>query len=232
MPTENKLQFTKQQVCWLESCQPALKLLIPQYDGSISITDVIKMLKRINEETRFVLEPRKLQLTNHIPDNQLITNKKALFRNLHAWYTSQSVDPFERIPVTFHVNSTDDEEFRQFMEYAAAQPKKKSLWVVKPGENTNRGNGITVQRGSADVKAQLESIHTKHTYIIQSYIRPYLYCERKFDIRCYALFVMINRRIRGYWYEEGYIRTASEPFSLKKTDKMIHLTNDAVQKHG
>jgi tubulin--tyrosine ligase len=43
---------------------------------------------------------------------------------------------------------------------------------------------------------------------------------------------MINRKIKGYWYEEGYIRTASEPFSFKKTDKMIHLTNDAVQKHG
>lgn len=44
--------------------------------------------------------------------------------------------------------------------------------------------------------------------------------------------MLINGRVRGYWYEEGYVRTASEPFSFKKLDRMIHLTNDAVQKHG
>ena len=43
---------------------------------------------------------------------------------------------------------------------------------------------------------------------------------------------MINNQVKGYWYEEGYIRTSSELFSFKKMDKMIHLTNDAVQKHG
>lgn len=51
-------------------------------------------------------------------------------------------------------------------------------------------------------------------------------------MRCYLLVVMMNNTIRGYWYEEGYIRTSSENFSYKKMDKMIHLTNDAVQKHG
>ena len=39
--------------------------------------------------------------------------------------------------------------------------------------------------------------------------------------------------IKGYWYQEGYIRTASKEFSLiNLTNKMIHLTNEAVQKKG
>ena len=38
-----------------------------------------------------------------------------------------------------------------------------------------------------------------------------------------------NGILKGYWFEEGYIRTSSVAFSLKNlNNKMIHLTNDAV----
>lgn len=41
----------------------------------------------------------------------------------------------------------------------------------------------------------------------------------------------INGHLKGYFYEEGYIRTSSREYSLKKIgNKLIHLTNDAVQK--
>lgn len=59
---------------------------------------------------------------------------------------------------------------------------------------------------------------------------PLLYYKRKFDIRCYQLITCINGQIKGYWYEEGYVRTSSKDFSLKNLNKFIHLTNDAVQK--
>ena len=36
---------------------------------------------------------------------------------------------------------------------------------------------------------------------------------------------------KSYWFEEGYIRTSSTVFTLKNlSNKMIHLTNDAIQK--
>lgn len=39
--------------------------------------------------------------------------------------------------------------------------------------------------------------------------------------------------MKGYWYEEGYIRTSSKQFTTKNLkNRMIHLTNDAVQKKG
>jgi hypothetical protein len=35
--------------------------------------------------------------------------------------------------------------------------------------------------------------------------------------------------LRGYFYEEGYLRTSSKEFNLKQLDnKHIHLTNDAI----
>jgi tubulin polyglutamylase TTLL1/tubulin monoglycylase TTLL3/8 len=43
----------------------------------------------------------------------------------------------------------------------------------------------------------------------------------------------MNGVIKGYWYEEGYIRTSSEEFSLNDcSSPFIHLTNDAVQKNS
>ena len=40
-----------------------------------------------------------------------------------------------------------------------------------------------------------------------------------------------NGIIKGYWYKEGYVRTSSREFNVNDLEnKMIHLTNDAVQK--
>lgn len=58
-----------------------------------------------------------------------------------------------------------------------------------------------------------------------------LYKQRKFDIRCYTLLTSVNGNLQGYWYNEGYFRTSSKDFNLKNvTNRLIHLTNDAVQK--
>lgn len=73
---------------------------------------------------------------------------------------------------------------------------------------------------------------TCKTFIVQLYIdRPLLYNNRKFDIRHYMLVTNMFGVLRGYWYNEGYIRTASYEFDIFTFDKEIHLTNDAVQKH-
>lgn len=65
-------------------------------------------------------------------------------------------NPFDYIPVTFHLaSSTSDPEFKKFIEYAESNDTKKDLWIIKPGENTNRGNGITVEKGIDGVKQYL-----------------------------------------------------------------------------
>lgn len=63
--------------------------------------------------------------------------------------------------------------------------------------------------------------------------RPLLYKGRKFDIRHYLLLTCIHGQIKAYWFPEGYVRTASAMFTLKKgAGPLIHLTNDAIQKKG
>eukprot|EP00353_Schmidingerella_taraikaensis_P001999 CAMPEP_0185599350 /NCGR_PEP_ID=MMETSP0434-20130131/82641_1 /TAXON_ID=626734 ORGANISM="Favella taraikaensis, Strain Fe Narragansett Bay" /NCGR_SAMPLE_ID=MMETSP0434 /ASSEMBLY_ACC=CAM_ASM_000379 /LENGTH=198 /DNA_ID=CAMNT_0028228713 /DNA_START=1905 /DNA_END=2501 /DNA_ORIENTATION=+ len=66
-------------------------------------------------------------------------------------------------------------------------------------------------------------------------MRPLLISKRKFDIRVFALIVAHadTGLIRGYFYEEGYLRTSSKDFNIDKWDnRLIHLTNDAVQKNS
>jgi len=72
----------------------------------------------------------------------------------------------------------------------------------------------------------------KRTCIIQKYIHnPLLINKRKFDIRAYGFLSSINGNLKGYWYQEGYLRTSSKEFTLNNLgNRMIHLTNDAVQK--
>lgn len=37
--------------------------------------------------------------------------------------------------------------------------------------------------------------------------------------------------LRGYFYQEGYVRTTSYKYKLDDNSSCIHLTNDAVQKY-
>lgn len=118
------------------------------------------------------------------------------------------------------------------------------MWIFKPGEASNRGFGIRVFKDlnkiNAHIREYLVSVERLKgrfkNIILQRYIQnPLLINKRKFDIRVFALFVghAQTGKIRGYFYDEGYLRTSSKEYNLEKWDnRMVHLTNDAVQKNS
>lgn len=103
---------------------------------------------------------------------------------------------------------------------------------------SNRGNGIKVCNSLEEVKTIIKSKNRHNngkikTYIVQLYMSsPFLYKNRKFDIRHYIMITSVNGLIKGYWYQDGYIRTTSYEFNLLNLNGLVHLTNDAVQKYG
>lgn len=117
-------------------------------------------------------------------------------------------------------------------EFKSRQSGKNNTWIVKPGENSNRGRGIIVSGSLQEISDKVRP--KKRTHVIQEYLSNLLlYQRRKFDIRAYCLVTQVCGIMRAYWYEEGYIRTSSEPFTTNAlAEPMVHLTNDAVQKHG
>ena len=87
------------------------------------------------------------------------------------------------------------------------KPYQHETYFVKPGENTNRGTGITVCYSLDDIKVRLKGRERNgdgklRTFILQKYIEnPLLYNRRKFDIRHYMLVSCVNGSFKGYWYE-------------------------------
>lgn len=224
------------------------------------------------------------KLYNKCEDNFHLSNKKALFLNMRNFFESMGQDPFDALPVTFHMkNGLADPEFPKFKEhylkveqivkerkalrlkmkherqYAKEEvespgqtpekpkgqnvdlvdtkdklpPPIKNIWIIKPGENTNCGNGIQVAKDYNEIISivtESNKINPKRTCIVQRYIHnPFLIHRRKFDIRTFALFTSVGGRTKAYLYEEGYIRTSSYEYDLSNlSDRLVHLTNDAV----
>jgi len=145
--------------------------------------------------------------TNHQENNFHLSNKKAIYYNMKIYYESLGQNPFDYVPLTYHIKEGEsDREFLKFIEtynnpsnHEILQKYPRyghNLWIIKPGENTNRGCGIQVSRDLNHIKQLIQTQQVnghKRSYIIQKYIeRPLLYKNRKFDIRTYAMTTTIN----------------------------------------
>ena len=69
---------------------------------------------------------------------------KDLFLNLSEYYCKTGEDILDNIPLTFLIkHGTQDDSFKKFTEYCSDKENNKSwYWIIKPGENSNRGQGI------------------------------------------------------------------------------------------
>lgn len=186
-------------------------------------------------KSHVTIDPTQLRIHNKLEAHYNLSDKKALFLNLKEYYSCIGDNVFDHVPLTFHiVSSTSDPEFQEFLqayEYYKNQDSK-NFWIIKPGENSNRGNGISVSNSLEQIRTDLSTPEDKHTFIVQKYIEdPLLIHKRKFDIRCYALVTHYHGLMQGYFYLEGYLRTTCQEYSLKNAENLyVHLTNDAVQK--
>ena len=195
---------------------------------------------------RVVKELQPHQIYNHVDGINEVGQKSNLFLNMREYYALKGQSVFDYMPETYLIQLENDFEcdpqYRAFLQ--AYQEEPEHLWIFKPGEASNRGFGIKVfndlKKITAHIKEYLLSMDRQRgrfkNIILQRYIRnPLLVYKRKFDIRVFALFVAHAKtgKIRGYFYEEGYLRTSSKEFDLEKIDsRMVHLTNDAVQKNS
>ena len=178
-------------------------------------------------------------LHNHIKDSNILGDKKHLFQLLKIWkvrYQKMDIDKlFEIVPPTYHISSEDSIDFRYFEQvFILNNDQSNNLWIVKPGENSNRGRDIFVS-GSFDEIREAVKVRSslKGTTVIQKYKSDLLlYRGRKFDIRTFILCLFIDGNCKFYWSTHGYVRTSSHQFNVQNLDAMIHLTNDAIQIQG
>jgi tubulin---tyrosine ligase len=109
---------------------------------------------------------------------------------MRAYYQNLKLNVFNYLPLTFHLKGPNDleawnqlqEAFQKRAEEEQQSDKKsRNIWIVKPGENSNRGNGIRVCSTMLEIKEILRSGGSHKngmpkTYIVQQYLdRPLLY---------------------------------------------------------
>ena len=87
---------------------------------------------------------------NKLENNAELSNKKSLFLNMKAHYESTDRDPFATLPLTYLIrDGIRDVAYKEFESFYFKNPD--TTWIVKPGENTNRGQGITVVKDIKDI---------------------------------------------------------------------------------
>ena len=93
-----------------------------------------KSISKIGDST-------KVRLHNHLEFNYYLGNKKALFYNMRRLCECKGENPFDYIPITFHIaKGVDDPLYQDFLNfYNALEEKKKmdksfkNIWIAKPG---------------------------------------------------------------------------------------------------
>jgi hypothetical protein len=91
------------------------------------------------------LEPSEIHICNRLENNVELANKKQLLFNMTVYYFHLGKDPFTVLPESYHIiQGPSDSTFRDFVESFSQRRSTANLWIVKPGENSNRGHGIKV----------------------------------------------------------------------------------------
>lgn len=63
-------------------------------------------------------------MQNHLINNYVIGNKKALFNTMNTYYTERGEDVFEYLPLTFHIkNGLEDPIYFKFLKYYYSRAK-------------------------------------------------------------------------------------------------------------
>lgn len=106
------------------------------------------------------------------------------------------------LPITFHIchSNSSENEWDEFVQYFNQCNEK--VWIVKPGENSNKGYGIKVFNTINEIR-QYTNSSSKHTqWVVQKYIeKPMLIQGRKFDIRIYGLITSIKGVMKAYFFK-------------------------------
>lgn len=202
----------------------------------------LSLLREACEKTKacaklLVIKPEEFSLMNHMKGLKYITRKHLLYQTMKEYCESNKLSVGDFVPETWVLRGdTFDADLATLLrEKAAKNDGYKDPLIIKPGENSNRGQGIEMAFNAEDVKLLtsflLESRKNTSTVVVQTYIaNPLLFHKRKFDIRCYALVLRSPYRVSFFWYSQGYARTCSFEYSPAcKENLMVHLTNEAVQ---
>ena len=105
-----------------------------------------------------------------------------------------------------------------------------NLWIIKPS-TSSRGRGIRVVTTIAELLEAITPATESKPFVVQKYIENPLLLPglKKFDIRVWAVVTSVEP-LKIHVYNFPYIRICSVEYDVGNTDRMVHLTNNSVQR--
>lgn len=99
---------------------------------------------------------------------------------MKKYYSKNGKEVFDYLPETHLIKDINDPHFNKLVEIwnqydslkGSSKGKMKNIWICKPGENSNRGNGITVISSLEEIKSQVNIMNKNNnrTLIVQKYL--------------------------------------------------------------
>lgn len=93
------------------------RLLQERTQKKTSVDASIGGRRQNKAKPKLPLQCDSMLLSNHLEGHIHLSNKKALYYNMKTYYESLDQNPFDYIPLTFHIkDGVDSEEFKLFTE--------------------------------------------------------------------------------------------------------------------
>ena len=177
---------------------------------------------------------KSYQKVNHIPGIEQLSRKKFLAKNLkhlqleyplaYNFFPKTFILPADTIKCKqyFQSKSLKSKDQQQQVVDSSSSTYEDGLYIVKP-DNLAEGNGIYLINDYNEIKPD-------ENVVVQSYLRPYLINNKKFDLRIYVL-ITGTSPLSIYIYKDGLARFCSEQYTMNNKDLLYaHLTNYTINK--
>ena len=179
----------------------------------------------LSEYNYWIIKPSDLyqgmciEINNNMKDIFKICKK--MFQGVDKRLLIDNIDE----PNNENNEKLDDEENKE--NEINEKNENKENQEDEKNENENKENKENENNENIQPK-KYSTMHCSNDIIIQKYLdKPFLYNNRKFDIRC---FVLVDSNFNVYYCREGHLKGSSEIYNLNNTNKFIHITNHSVQK--
>ena len=104
---------------------------------------------------RVLRELLPFQIYNHLDGINEVAQKSRLFLNMSKYYQGLGKNPFDYLPETYLVPLTSNFELHPSFKAFRQACSKGSIWIFKPGESSNRGNGIKVFKDFGKIRTHM-----------------------------------------------------------------------------
>ncbi|CAD8180577.1 unnamed protein product [Paramecium octaurelia] len=232
---------TDEEVQFLWAKEVSISFLNKQRQRHISdkiefqpFEQILKICEGVEDQMKFAIEQKlcllspNIKIHNHIDANNPLWTKKNLISRFQKYCTQTNQYYGDFLPFSIIVNNLGEESFYDFVRNYKTST---DIWIVLKCQN--EGEQIQLCENTKSVfncilKEYQTPSRNQQSFIVQQYIRSFVYQQIKLDLCYYLLITQINGIVRAYLFEQFYGEESQinfSPFEKVQQSKSITRSN-------